>query len=95
MVDATQPGIWFRANGEEHSLRILRVDKKADADDHDISVYEAMVDASEYIYFEHDESKPGEVWDLLSETIAAYIESVKDDKTQVRAHDRFITQEEI
>lgn len=95
MVDGTTPGIWFNVEGKTHSLRILKVDRKTDGESHDISVYEAMVDASEYIHFEHEDRHGTTEWDLLSDAIAAYIEYVKDDRTQIRADDRFIKKEEI
>lgn len=55
--------MYFNAKGATHTLRILPYDSE--------DVWEALVDGSEYYYFEaHQDS---EIWQLFSLAISAYL----------------------
>lgn len=67
-------GIWFNIEGRTHSLRILGVDEKAEH----VIVYEAMVDTSEYIYFEAE--RGASEWAVIGAACEAYVRMLEDDE---------------
>ena len=67
------PEILFNRNGKTHSMRLRPVDTKPG----DVTVYEALVNESVYVFFEGHADL--EVWELIELGVQSYLDYRRDD----------------
>lgn len=73
------PDMMFNFSGKSHHMRVLAVDKK----DTGATVYEALVDGREYVYWEADPDVVDDLnaWSVFAGAIRAYLSHEQDDST--------------
>lgn len=80
--------LFFNLGGTTHSLRLREIDQKPD----EISVWEGLVDGSEYVFFEaklDPFGDPPEVWELFELAIESYLNYTKNTTTEVVVQTRW------